>query len=60
MVEPFFPIIRRPLEDFVRQYGLTHLLLDSGYASPEELRLGELATEIDAIGQYRLFAFQRI
>ena len=37
--EPFFPVLRKPLEFFVSEYKLSHLLVDSNYVSPEVLKL---------------------
>lgn len=37
--EPFFPVLKRPIGDFVKQYNLTHLLLDKKFASLSNLKL---------------------
>lgn len=54
--EPFFPVLRKPIEHFVRVYRLTHLLLDRRYVGLEELRLAH-AGVIAQSGDYLLVAF---
>ncbi|PIQ82825.1 MAG: hypothetical protein COV76_01550 [Candidatus Omnitrophica bacterium CG11_big_fil_rev_8_21_14_0_20_64_10] len=36
---PFFPVFRKPVEDFLRTYRINGLLLDRRYAAIEDLRL---------------------
>lgn len=52
-LEEFFPVLRRRLEDYAAEAGLTRLLLDTRYATPEELGLGASAA-IDRAGDYML------
>ena len=59
-VEPFFPVIRRPIQEFVQTHGLTHLVLDGEYARPQELQLDDIAREILQSGRYHLFEFQAV
>lgn len=58
MVEPFFPVIRKPIGDFVREYGLTHLLIDKRYATLRELHI---ATEeiLEDSGAFALVSLNR-
>lgn len=51
-VEPFFPVLREPVEWFVARYGLTHLLLDTTYAAPAELGMQD--RPVLAAGRYSL------
>lgn len=53
-----FPVLQRPVEDCVREYGLTHLLLDTTYASVGELRLEGRLTTVAAFGNYELLSFR--
>jgi hypothetical protein len=55
-VEPLFPVFLRPIGDFVRDYSLTHLLLDRRYATLEELRLPSDEV-VEEIGDFILFRF---
>ncbi len=38
-IEPYFPVLRKPLGWFKKRYGATHLLLNTEYAKPPQLRL---------------------
>ncbi len=53
-LERFFPVLRQPLEHYVSDGGLTHLLLDIRYATPQELGLPQ-EDRIDAAGNYALY-----
>ncbi len=52
-LEAFFPVLKHDLSHYVRD-GVTRLLLDTGYSTPEELRLSESAL-IDSSGYYALY-----
>ena len=52
-LEEFFPVLRRRLEDYAAEAGLTRLLLDTRYATPEELGLGP-PDMIERAGDYML------
>jgi hypothetical protein len=54
--EPFFPVLRKPVQHFVGAYRLTHLLLDRRYVGLDELRLGETRIAAQS-GDYLLVAF---
>lgn len=54
--EPLFPVMLRPIDDFVRNYQLTHLVLDEDYVSSEELRLHGVR-RIVREANYSLWAF---
>lgn len=55
-VEPFYPVLRKPVEWFVERYHLTHLLLDTEYAALETLRPRNV-TEVARRGRYLLVEF---
>lgn len=57
-LERFFPVLRRPLGEYVAEAGLTLLLLDRAYAAPAELHLTQedLVDERGQYGLYRLHA----
>jgi hypothetical protein len=55
-IEPLFPVFLRPIGDFVRDYSLTHLLLDRRYATLEELHLPSDEV-VEEIGDFILFRF---
>jgi len=38
-VEPFWPVFRQPLEFFVTEYGVSHIIVTADYVSPELLHL---------------------
>ena len=52
--EPFFPVLRKPLEFFISKYGLSRLIIDSNYVSPESLRLSPL-NRIFVAGTYEIY-----
>lgn len=54
-LQGFFPVVTRPLESIIEEYRLTHLLLDTGYATLESLRLEIIEKETFASGPYRLY-----
>lgn len=53
-VEPFFPVLRKPLEFFVSEYKLSHLLIDSAYVSPECLKLS-LVNRVFVVDRYEIY-----
>jgi hypothetical protein len=53
-VEPFFPVLRKPLEFFISEYKLSYILIDSGYVSPELLRLSP-ADRIFVTDRYEIY-----
>jgi len=54
-LEPFFPVILRPLPELAARHGITHLLLNDSYASLAELRLAHLRV-VARTGHYQLVA----
>src|SRR3546814_18519453 len=52
-LEAFFPVLRRPLATYADE-GVTHLLLDTRYARPEELEL-QAGTATANAGPYVLY-----
>jgi hypothetical protein len=53
----FFPVLRHPIEYYVKAEGLTHLLLDRNYVTPEEIRLDPRSLVMRQ-GQFELFGLQ--
>jgi len=51
----FFPVLRKPLAEYARADGLTHLLLDRNYAAAAELGLDKESLVAQA-GSYDLYA----
>ena len=51
-VEPLFPVYRKPLEYFVKKYGISHIVVDDKYVKPEAIGL---AGEIYRSGRYRIY-----
>jgi hypothetical protein len=39
LVEDFFPVLRKPLEDFIEQYHVSYILLNKDYVAPTVLGL---------------------
>lgn len=52
--EPFYPVLRKPLEFFISKYGVSHLIIDSSYISPETLRLSPV-NRIFVAGTYEIY-----
>jgi hypothetical protein len=52
--EPFFPVLRKPLEFFIAEYGISHLVIDSDYVSPETLRLSP-ANRVFVASTYEIY-----
>jgi hypothetical protein len=55
----FFPVLRRRVEDYVREDGLTHLLLDTDYVLARELGLDE-ENPLAQQGQYVMFRMDAV
>lgn len=55
-LEAFFPVMRHPLAYYAAD-GATHLLLDTRYASPEELELSSTPSAFSA-GPFQLFKLE--
>jgi hypothetical protein len=56
-LEEFFPVLRRPLADYVKSDGLNRLLLDTRYAQIHELNLTDTDV-IERAGAYVLLALK--
>jgi hypothetical protein len=56
-LEEFFPVLRRRLEDYAAEAGLNRLLLDTRYATPEQLGL-DAPDMIERAGDYALYRLQ--
>ena len=39
--DDFFPVLKKPLNQILEQYSITHLLVNSGYVELEELKLNQ-------------------
>ncbi len=48
----FFPVLTKSIDELVKQYSITHLLVNSSYAKLEELSLG---TDYQIIHQEKFF-----
>ncbi|MDE5453014.1 hypothetical protein GWE18_09090 [Bradyrhizobium sp. CSA112] len=53
-VEPFFPVLQFPLSSLVNAFGLSHVVLDTNFAAPEELHL-DAARGGKRIGRFIVF-----
>lgn len=51
-----FPVIRRPLQDLIREYRIDHVLLDLRYTQPAPLRLDGMLAPVSQHGDFSLFA----
>jgi hypothetical protein len=45
-LEPFFPILEKPVEHFLEKYDISYLLLDKQYVKFDEFRFEEKAVEL--------------
>lgn len=54
-LEPFFPVLRRPLETFVQEYQVDHLLIDTRYVDPADLKLPAEYRVEAVFGPYQIF-----
>ncbi len=54
----FFPILQLPLKHYFED-GVTHILLDSRYATPNELDI-EDSSLVRAVGPYRYYSLRKI
>ena len=57
-LEAFFPVLRHSVETFVKEFGLTHLLLDKRYVDLVELHLSSISI-IAKSDNYLLVTFDR-
>ena len=55
----FFPVLRRRIEDYAREDGLTHLILDTDYVLPGELGLDE-HNSLERQGRYLMFRIDAV
>ena len=54
--QPFYPVLREPIEYFQEKYNLTHLILDTRYVEPKTLEFnGQLYNES---GPYRIYVMK--
>jgi hypothetical protein len=53
-VQPFFPVLQAPLETMIETFGVSHVVIDTKYVAPEELKLDPLRGAKKA-GRYFLF-----
>lgn len=54
-LEPFFPVLRKTVEQFVAEHGLTHMLLHAGLTDINELRCASSFRLLLASGGYWLY-----
>jgi len=53
--EAFYPVIRRPLDELIAQYGLHYALFDLSYVTPGDVRLEGRLREIAREGSFALY-----
>ena len=59
-LEPFFPVVRRRIEEYFEKHALNYLLLNTDYVSPEELGLPKGDFEpVVSQSPYVLYRFRR-
>jgi hypothetical protein len=56
--EPFMPVWLKPLEYFVAEYGVTHILIDTSYVLPKDLSLS-VDSKVFAAGCYELYEIEQ-
>ena len=58
LAEPFYPILRKPVDCFFEKHGLSFLVLDRIYVEPEVLALNDRFVQILDTGRFILYAYQ--
>lgn len=56
-LEPFLPVLLKPLEYFIETYNISYCLLNEKYVSIEDLNLSVKYKVIKALHQYKLIEF---
>jgi len=54
VVEPFYPVLRKPLESFISEYNISHIMLDANHTAPETLQLSPVNRVFNA-GHYQIY-----
>ena len=54
-LEEFFPVIRRPLSYFFKQYAIQYVLLDLKYATPERLDIADGTDRLETFGSVSVY-----
>ena len=61
IIEPFYYVLRRPIEHFIDTYGVTYMVLDLNYCQPEQLRIAgrlQLLRQFDSLVVYAVEQIQ--
>ena len=56
LLEGFFPIIRKPIEYYIKRYNISLILIDTSYIDPWVLKISERQLIFTA-GKYKLFSY---
>jgi len=54
-VIPFFPVYQRPLEQLVKEYAVSHIVVYSVYVKYDELGIDSFADKVLEDGEYRVY-----
>jgi hypothetical protein len=54
-LEEFFPVLKKPLDYFIRTYSVDYLLLDEAYVHSDVLRVDTLATPLGRFGHIVIY-----
>jgi hypothetical protein len=57
--EEFFPVLRRPIDYFVRQYAVDYVVLDETYVLPERLGIESSVAALKRFGSIVVYEFVR-
>jgi len=53
--EAIYPVLRRPIEELIAEYGMHYVLLDLSYVTPDRLRLDRSLAEVGRDGAFALY-----
>jgi len=53
-LEGFFPVIMHPLEYYIKKYGISYVVLDTSYISPEKIKLSSYRLLFNS-GRYNIY-----
>jgi hypothetical protein len=57
--EEFYPVLRKPIDYFVRRYAIDYIVIDEAYVRPERLGIESSMTQLDRFGPMVVFEFAR-
>ncbi len=55
-LEPFFPVLKQPIQKFFMEYDVKFLLIDQGYVDPKNLNLQSFTLLLEE-GSYRVYRY---